>query len=174
LRGWIPGPRLAALVQRIQRHAALWALRRAGVLPIQVPTDSGRSALPVRGTVDWPKQGASVPRGIVMIRGWAASRHEAARRVVVTVDGQVQASARVGRPRVDVSAHLRDPLLLDSGFDAAVDLSDWPRDRAQITVAAQGGDDREFAVIADFALRLQGTARCPSRGWLGCRRSGPS
>ena len=104
--------------------------------------------------MDWPKQGASVPRDIVMIRGWAASRHQAARRVVVTVDGQVHASARVGRRRVDVSAHLRDPLLLNSGFEVAVDLSSWPRDEARITVAAQGGDESELAVIADFPLQL--------------------
>lgn len=114
---------------------------------------------------------------MVVIRGWAVSRHQAARRVVVTVDGQVQASARIGRRRPDVAAHLGDPALIESGFEAAVDLSAWPRDEARITVAAQSADDSGFDVIADFGLRILAestTSATAVRGAVDLPRAGVS
>ncbi len=149
-----PAADRSRLLRRVGRRAASWVLRTPSVPPAPTPGEGERAGPALRGSVDWPKHRASVPRGILTVSGWAASRTEAAQSVIVTVDGQVHASAAVGHRRVDVAAHFRDPRVLDSGFDVTVDLTNWPRDDARITVAAQVDDEGEVAIISEFTVHL--------------------
>ncbi len=152
----ISGPyrQSSTLLARATRRLVRWVLVRSGAVSRYGLGRTGLELLAPRGAVDWPKDGATVARGVVTLSGWAVAAGQPATVVVVTVDGRAQASAHVDRRRVDVAWRYKDDRLLNSGFDVSIDLSSWPRSQAQVTVAAQEVAGSTPCVIADFTLRL--------------------
>lgn len=145
----------STFLARATRRLARWVLIQSGAVSRYGLGRTGRELLAPRGAVDWPEAGGTVARGIVSLSGWAVAAGEPAKVVVVTVDGRAHASAHVDRRRVDVAWRYKDLRLLNSGFDVSLDLSSWPRDQAQVTVAAQESAGSPASVIADFTLRLR-------------------
>ncbi len=150
-----PYKQSSTFVARATRRVARWVLVRSGAVSRHGLGRSGLELMAPRGCVDWPKAGSTVPRGVITLSGWAAATGQPAKVVVVTVDGRVQSSAHVDRQRLDVAWHYKDMRLLDSGFEVSIDLSTWPRDHAQVTVAAQTSAGAPASVFADFTLTLK-------------------
>ncbi|MFN7972782.1 MAG: glycosyltransferase family 4 protein [Acidobacteriota bacterium] len=124
---------------------------------------SSDEPLPVRGHIDRPHGSELLPRGPVVIRGWALGLTSRVSRVEARVDGRLHGYAGLGRVRSDVAAVLEDAEGELSGFELRFDgrAPDLRADRACLLVRVTlcDGTAAEFPPIdVAFAPRTASSA----------------
>jgi hypothetical protein len=92
---------------------------------------------PVLIHLDSPTTGAVVPRQPFIVAGWALDPAAPLVAVVVGIDRELWAGTRMGIRRPDVAQAYPDLSGADlSGWRAELDLTDWSKERVEISVIA--------------------------------------
>ena len=87
------------------------------------------------GSIDTPAAGATVERGVVLVRGWHACRGRSVLAVSVAVDGVPAGVSLPGSSdRPDVATHFGNPAMAAAGWEIGVDLSDHRGPTASVQV----------------------------------------
>lgn len=98
-----------------------------------------------RAVLDWPSAGADVPRGPVVLSGWALFPATPTARVELWLGDRPLGRARTGLQRRDVARLSENPLGLASGFELTTNLGNWPeaeREAAVRVVATSADGER--------------------------------
>lgn len=124
------------------------------------PPDEPPEAVPsARGAIDSPEPGATLPRGEVVLGGWALHGADRVTSVRVVVNDEVASLAEVGIARPDVPVGLgEEGAAADGGWRAVMDLRALPPGQAQVKleVQAEGDAPGEWTCVAHSAYPLRG------------------
>ncbi len=109
--------------------------------------------------LDSPTRGGLVLRNPLVVAGWTVDKEAPILTVLVSVEDEWWFAARVGLLRSDVAEalpELAEHGALTSGWRAELDLTYWPRDRAElkIIVVRRNGT---WALRGRAEVRLRGT-----------------
>ncbi len=108
-----------------------------------------------RGVVDHPRDGQVVPRGPVVIHGWAEFRGRPATQIQVLVNGQLATTARPEVSRPDVANALRiDESRGPLGWAIPLDLSRLRGPTARVTVIVSLTGGRTWVVGSPLVSTL--------------------
>ena len=105
----------------------------------------------IQGSLDSPMEGSVLPRGPVLIEGWATVHGVPATSVEIRANDSVVGKASVGTPRPDVATGYGDPALENCGFTLLVDLEEIPE--GSVLLSASTSDS---VVIGRSMVRLVG------------------
>jgi hypothetical protein len=87
--------------------------------------------------LDSPESGAVLTRMPFVVSGWALDPDGPLVAVLVGIDRELWAGARMGLHRPDVASTYPDSAeATTAGWRAELDLTDWPRDEVEISVVA--------------------------------------
>jgi hypothetical protein len=97
----------------------------------------GGSEATVMIHLDSPESGSVLTRNPFIVSGWALDFDGPLVAVIVGIDRELWAGARMGLRRPDVAAAYPDAEEASTaGWRAELDLTDWPRDEVEISVVA--------------------------------------
>lgn len=89
----------------------------------------------VVGGIDEPAEGAKLPVGRTVVRGWFASGGKPALAVAITIDGEYAGHCRIGNQRrPDVAAAQAEPRLAGSGWSVPIELNGRPGTSRRLVV----------------------------------------
>jgi len=117
----------------------------------------------VRGRIDVPASGATLPLGPVLVRGWSRATSSPIAYVTLSANGVALGRARLGIDRADVAGAEAAADAPISGFEQIVDLSvlaaETTAARVVATPLALDGTTADF----DVELTLSAPPRCAER-----------
>lgn len=137
------GERLNGLRWRLTATRRLWNPAAAPNMPFLPPAPKEEPS--ARGKIDEPKPNAVLERGMVDVRGWSLFESGPTARVDLRLGESSLGRARVGIPRPDVLDTIGQEWGAAAGFDAAVDIDDWPEEDGPAllhAVATSGSGER--------------------------------
>jgi hypothetical protein len=108
--------------------------------------------------LDSPARGATVARNPIIVAGWTLDKESPLLAVLVSVGDEWWLGAKRGLPRPDVAEALPDLVeygASTSGWRAELDLTTWPRDRAELKVVVIRANGT-WALRARLEVRLRG------------------
>jgi D-inositol-3-phosphate glycosyltransferase len=119
-----PRERLNGLRWRLTATRRLWSAGAQPNTPFLPPAQP--EPVDCHGKVDEPKPNAVLERGMVDVKGWSFFVSGPTARVELRLGESSLGRARVGIPRPDIRDGLDDQWGAAAGFDASVDIEDWP------------------------------------------------
>jgi glycosyltransferase involved in cell wall biosynthesis len=118
--------------------------------------------------IEDPALGVEVDRSYFRVEGWAVHHPEPVDRIEVRLNGFPLGRARLGIPRPDVVAVLRDRAAMFSGFEMTIDASRAPVDGARAVLQLVGyAGDRAPRTLAEHPVALA----APGAGHMGADRA---
>jgi glycosyltransferase involved in cell wall biosynthesis len=88
------------------------------------------------GSLDQPRPGTTVERGVLTVEGWARFASAPTARVEIWLNRELLGLAQLGIPRPDVRTNTGDPSAVLSGFSLTCDLASWQGANGDVLVRA--------------------------------------
>ena len=120
------GERLNGLRWRLAATRRLWSAGAQPNMPFLPPAPP--EPTDCQGKIDEPEPNAVLERGMIDVRGWSFFVSGPTARIELRLGETSLGRARVGIPRPDIRDGLDDQWGAAAGFDASVDIEDWPEE----------------------------------------------
>jgi len=141
--------RLNGLKWRLAATRRLWSAGAQPNMPFLPPAPP--EPTDCQGKIDEPEPNAVLERGMVDVRGWSFFVSGPTARIELRLGESSLGRARVGIPRPDIRDALDDQWGAAAGFDASVDLEDWPEEDGPTVLHAvaisAAGDRHELGPV---------------------------
>lgn len=110
------------------------------------------------GHIDCPTNGATVPAGPLIVRGWHKWGNEPAIAVAVTLNGSLAGRGVIGcEARPDVAEAYAIPELVGTGWNVPISLDGLPEGDAHVSVSIWGAPDQPPILLEPVNIRVEGS-----------------